>query len=289
MDFESWEKFESFLYKLAQQPYSKKTDAVLMSPATYEPNTTRKNVNVVNWARWAAIDVDEHKFEGNLENELKSLFGDWEFICYSTASSTDNHPKFRLVFPLKTTVGSDKIRPFWHALNTELESLGDRQTKDLSRMYYIPGNYAGANNFIFSNRGSWIDPDALISKHPIPQKEGKTMFDRLPEDMQKMILQHKRDQATNGGISWSSYRDCPFVSKKAANEYKSINESGWYHGMYKLMVSIAGRAVEAKYPITSNEVAQLCREIDMETGNWYANRPLETEAERAIEYIYKNT
>jgi len=26
----------------------------------------------------------------------------------------------------------------------------------------------------------------------------------------------------------------------------------------------------------------------METGNWYKNRPLDKEADRALEYVYKN-
>ena len=46
-----------------------------------------------------------------------------------------------------------KIRSntFWYALNKELGDIGDPQTKDLSRMYYVPGKYEGAYNFIFNN------------------------------------------------------------------------------------------------------------------------------------------
>ena len=54
------------------------------------------------------------------------------------------------------------------------------------------------------------------------------------------------------------------------------------------MVSIAGNAVKREYPITVHEVVQLCKELDMETGNWYDNRPLDKEAERAIEFVYSN-
>lgn len=289
MSFSSWEEFESLLFKLSTRDIKDKKDAELISPAVYEDGTTRANKNVTEWGRWAAVDVDEHVFEGDLENELRSRYGDWYYVCYSTASSTNDHPKFRLVFPLKGTVKADRIKQFWYALNTELDSVGDRQTKDLSRMYYTPANYAGANNFIFVNVGSYIDPDALIAKHPLAEtKKGATFFERLPESMQNMIVQHRKDQADNATIRWTSYHDCPFVSRNAVDHYKGIQDTGWYHGMYKLMVSIAGRAVEAKYPITPNEIATLCREIDLETGNWYDNRPLHIEAERAIEYIYKH-
>jgi hypothetical protein len=290
LDFDSWDAFESFLFKLSERPLKDKTSAELISPATYQPNTTRANKNVVHWGRWAAVDVDDHVFEGDLENELKRKFGDWYFICYSTASSTEEHPKFRLVFPLKTEVSAERIRQFWYALNTELGSIGDRQTKDLSRMYYIPATYSTANNFIFVNDGSFIDPLVLIQKHPMEEKKtGKTFMERLPESMQAMIIQHRKDQAENTKFNWKSYHDCPFVSKGTVDSYKNISDTGWYHGMYKMMVSIAFKAVDANYPITSREIAQLAREIDMETGNWYEDRPLELEADRAIEYVYKHS
>jgi len=32
----------------------------------------------------------------------------------------------------------------------------------------------------------------------------------------------------------------------------------------------------------------LCKQLDNETGNWYTNRPLEVEADRAVEYAYRN-
>jgi len=38
----------------------------------------------------------------------------------------------------------------------------------------------------------------------------------------------------------------------------------------------------------TNEIAKMCQELDMETGNWYKNRPMDTEADRAIEFVYKN-
>ena len=289
MDFSDWPQFEKLLYDLSKIPRKNKKDAQLISPATYQPDTTRANDNVVNWAGWAAVDVDDHVFEGDLQSELFNRYGNWYYVCYSTASSTTDHPKFRLVFPLKGKIEASSIKKFWFALNTELGSIGDRQTKDLSRMYYIPALYAAANNFIFTNTaGSWIDPHALIDKHPLPEKKGATFFDRLPEEMQKMIVQHRKDQMDNSSIKWTSYHDCPFVNKNLIVEYKAITGSGWYHTMYRIMVSIAGNAVKREYPITVQEIVQLCKELDMETGNWYDNRPLDKEAERAIEFVYSN-
>ena len=54
------------------------------------------------------------------------------------------------------------------------------------------------------------------------------------------------------------------------------------------MVSIAANAIKKSYPITAHEIAELWKEIDNETGQWYDNRPLEKEADRAIEFVYQN-
>ena len=288
MDFDSFDELEKLLYKLSDQPLASKKDAVLISPATYKPDTTRKNDNVVEWSGRCAVDVDDYEPEGELKDDLIRRFSTWRFTCYSTASSTRSSPKFRLVFPLTRAVEMERIRDFWYALQTELGDLGDRQTKDLSRMYYIPGKYADAYNFIFSNGGVSIDPDELIFKHPMPKKANlNNFFDRLPDEMQKQIIEYRKNKL-DANYEWTSYRDCPFFPKKLEMEYRAISNTGWYHKMYQIMVAIAGNAVKNKYPITVSEISKMCRELDGDTGNWYKNRPLDKEADRALEYVYKN-
>ena len=288
MDFDSFDELEKLLYKLSDQPLASKKDAVLISPATYKPDTTRKNDNVVEWSGWCAVDVDDYEPEGELKDDLIRRFSTWRFTCYSTASSTRSSPKFRLVFPLTRAVEMERIRDFWYALQTELGDLGDRQTKDLSRMYYIPGKYADAYNFIFSNGGVSIDPDELIFKHPMPKKANlNNFFDRLPDEIQKQIIEYRKNKL-DANYEWTSYRDCPFFPKKLEMEYRAISNTGWYHKMYQIMVAIAGNAIKNKYPITVSEISKMCRELDGDTGNWYKNRPLDKEADRALEYVYKN-
>jgi len=289
-DLANFDAFERVLYELSEVKRKDKKDASLMSPATYLPDTTRKNDNVVEWGRWCCVDIDDYTPEGKLEDDLLKRFGTYRFVCYSTASSTIDQPKFRLVFPLTTTVDRDKIKHFWFALNTELGDLADKQTKDLSRMYYIPATYAGAHNFIFSNKdGDNIDPAELMFKHEYHQKSNlNNFFDRLPEAIQEQIIEHRKSKLDNTNINWTSYRDCPFFPKKLEAEYRLINNTGWYHKMYQIMVAIAGNAIKRDYPITAAEISKMCRELDMETGNWYESRPLDKEADRALEYVYKN-
>lgn len=290
IDIEGWDAFIKFFTKLSERPLDGKQDAELISPAVFKPNSTRKNEHVIEWAGWAAVDVDDYEFEGNLEDDLVKRFSHYNFICYSTASSTYTTPKFRLVFPLTESVINDDIKHFWYALNTELDELGDEQTKDLSRMYYVPAQYYNSNNFIFSySNGNDVDPKELMFKHPMSQKATlNNFFDRLPEKLQQQIIEHRKNKLDNTSVHWTSYKDCPFFPRKLEAEYKLISKTGWYRKMYQIMVAIAGNAVKKNYPITSAEISQLCREFDMETGNWYQNRPMDREADGAIEYIYRN-
>jgi len=283
MDYESFEQFESVLYRLAEgNKYETKKQAPLISPATYIPNSTRANDNVVAWGGFGILDIDN--FTGDIK-EIESQYEQYKYVCYSTASSTITNPKFRLVFPLTEWVEKEKIKHFWYALNQEIGDIADAQTKDLSRMYYVPSQYKNSFNFIFSHEGDVMDPNELMVRHKYPvQSEG--FFDRLPDAIKKGLMEHRKAQLNNTNITWTGYKDCPFVNQKKIQEYKGLND-GWYYAMYQLMVSIAGNAISKGYPITSKEIEYLIRDLDADTGNWYEKRPINKEAERAIEFVFR--
>lgn len=292
IDFDSWLKFQNFLYKLSERKLDGKQDAELITPAVFKPDTTRGNANVLAWAGWAAVDVDDVTFDGDLKDELYNRFGDYDYVCYSTASSSDALPKFRLVFNLTAEVEQSRIKHFWFALNKELGEIGDPQTKDLARMYYVPADYSSANNFIFHNNGKPLDIDYLLAKWPYDdRKDSKNFLDRLPEAWREQIMEYRKGRLDNTNIVWSSYHDCPFVNKKLLQEYimmSGTDGSGRYRMIYKLMISIAANAVEKQYPISAGQIVELIRQIDRETANLYENRPLDIEANNALEYAYKH-
>lgn len=290
LDINNWEQFTSFLFELSKVEKKSKTDAELICPAVFEKNTTRANKNVLGWAGWCAIDVDDWQPTGDFKSEIISRFGDYDFICYSTASSTESIPKFRLVFRLKRYVTNAEIKHFWWALNSYADGLGDKQTKDLARMYYIPAKYDNAFNFIFANNGVSIDPDALMNQYPYDRKrDSKSFLDRLPDGFKEKVINYRKNSLNNVDYTWTSYRDCPFWPKKLASEYTMISGEGWYRQMFKIMVSIASRAAEKGYPMTALEITNLCREFDIDNGNWYENRPMDVEANNALEFAYKHT
>ena len=275
MDYDSFDEFEAVLFKLSESTkYPTKKDAPLISPAIYVKDSTRSNASVLSWAGWCAVDVDTA-----VEAEP---WKEYKHIQYSTASSTPELPKFRLIFPITRDVAPDEIKHFWYALNKEMGEIGDIQTKDLSRMYYIPAKYKDAYNFIHKHDGTLMNPDTIMSKHKFVSNDPMS---RWPEAIRKGIIEHTKKNLNNTSYTWTGYKDCPFVNKRKVEEYKAQSE-GWYYSMYQLMVSIAGNAISKGYPITSKEAEYLIRDLDSETGNWYHKRPISKEAERAIEFVF---
>lgn len=288
MSYETWDEFVQMLKNLSNKPGEKggNNSSPLISPALYTESSTRSNKNVVEWSSWCCIDVDDFDVMSDLSKSLQQICGEYRFVCYSTASSTPIHPKFRIVFPLTVKLPAKDIPHFWYALNKRFESIADEQTKDLSRMYYVPAQYPDAFNFFFTNEGKVIDPYEFMEAYPYTKISGETFLDRLPEALREEVVNYRKAKL-NRDVTWTSYQDCPFFPKKLASEYQTISKTGWYHKMYQIMVAIAGNAISKNYDISAQEIATLCKELDNATGNWYDNRPLELEADRAIEYIYK--
>lgn len=301
VNFDNFDEFEKSLYYLSTlKGYKpKKGERVkkatpLMSPAVYRKGTTRANANVIKWT-FAALDVDDHDIQGDLEYELMTTHGDTRFVCYSTASSTEEHPKFRLIFELSRDVEAAEIPHFWYALNMEFGQIGDTQARDMARMFYCPAQYPGAYNFIFSNKeGSALGVDELMRKHEFKApKKADNFFELLPVELQQEVIKHREAKLSGAGIrvNWTGYHDCPFVNKRLVDEYKSIagrDGTGRYAFIYRLMCQIAASAVRRKYPINEYEIVELIRGLDRDTGNRYQKRPLNVEATRAITWAFSH-
>ena len=296
MEFDSFDNFEQLLYNVSKmkgvkfdKTKPKQRSAPLISPATFKTGTTRKNDNVIEWSGWCCVDVDEYTTETSVEHDLHKKYGHLYYVCYSTASSTAEKPRFRLVFPLKYNVPQEKIKHFWYALNKELGEVGDGQTKDLARMYYVPAIYPNANNFIFTNKGEYLDPFEYISKHPYAEAQSKSFVDTLPPAIRDAILKEKKSRLVNTDVSWSSYHDCAFWPSHLEKEYRETSSTGWYNLSYRILVACAGKAAAMGYPLTAAQLEVLFRQFDNETGGWYKNRPLRREAEGALQFVLKNS
>ena len=300
----NWNQFRDFMIKMSEIPLSKQ-DAPLISSAVFERDMTRSNANVKAWGGWCAFDVDGgHSFKTrkDIEEYFLKNFGDYKYIIYSTPTCSPEKLKFRIVFSLSSWITDlDEIRAFWFSMNKHLTEIIDKQTKDLSRMFFPPGAYKeAAEKFIIWNDGaSSITPSNIIEKvggytAEIMMDQHKKIMDRLPDEMKQEIERYRKRQMENDGkiYTWKSFRDCPFVDKKAVSEYATIARTdapGRYRYFYVLMVSIASNAIKKSYPITEMEIEQLVREIDQEIDGFYNRRKLSPEIQNAISYAYKST
>ena len=80
MDYTSFDEFEAILYKLSESTkYPTKKDAPLLSPAIYQPDTTRANDNVVGWGGFGILDIDD--YEGDMK-DIESKYDKYRYVCY---------------------------------------------------------------------------------------------------------------------------------------------------------------------------------------------------------------
>lgn len=288
LEFQDFSGVEATLYELSKKYAKSKQDRPLISMAKYEDGKTRANDNVVEWTSWCAVDVDSAQMI-DVENELK-LDHEFYYVCHSTASSTFEHPKFRLIIPLSRAVKSSEISHFWYALNKDIGNLVDKQTKDKSRMFYVPAQYEGANNFIFTKTGDVLNVDDVMGRHKFVEILSTSYMDKLPADLKAAILKNRKSKMGISDVRWSSYKDCPFINKKILDEFVShanVDGSGRYAKLYSIMVSIATIAFANGYPIETRELVDLVKQIDMDTARRYQKRKLDVEASNAIKFAFQ--
>ena len=291
MDFENWEAMKEMFYAMSKQEGSKggPNSSPLISPAVFRDNTTRSIGAVAYWGKWAALDVDD--YEGSITGVLEPI-KEWEYLIYSTASSTKEKPKFRLVFPLTDLVPHSKIKHFWHSLNSMILGVADAQTKDLCRIFYVPAEYPNAHNFIYDKPGERINPFELMKKYPWNEGSRKRGFiDNLSPSIQREVISYRKSKMNNV-VTWKSYKDCPFFPQEMGNEYKAnagVEGGGNFFRLYRIMVSIAASAIKRDYPISAFEVEDLCRELDNDAGGIYSDRAINKEAENAVNFAMKGS
>jgi len=132
-------------------------DGKLWSPVSYPDGATRLNANVSELYA-LVMDIDD----GTHPDALTAQWEPWEYLVYSSFSSTPEHPKWRAVFPLSRPVaGADWPKTYAKLVDALAEGITDPQCKDASRMYYTPACPPGAERFAFHHPGHLLNPDSF--------------------------------------------------------------------------------------------------------------------------------
>ena len=289
---------ELHLRRFSTRVISGKHDSQLITPAVFPIGQRRRKSDIRELGGWLAFDVDRCSLGPEVQKRLaedRHPLSEYLFWAYSTASSTPQNPKFRLVLPLASAISPSDYPHLWQEAARLLPDGAevDDAAKDVGRLYYAPATMKapGALNFFFSSgRARLLDPQRLLARARYRRLGGAKLAEQVPEKYRRALAGRRLASLTNTGYSWSSYRDCPFWPRALADEYRSRpagSAEGWWVLFYTIMCGVAGRAVKKGYPITAAEVEQLMREFDRDTGGWYPKRPILAEAQTAIDFVLR--
>jgi hypothetical protein len=144
----SWLGLSSLL-QISEATFEK-TDRALWSPVTYFHNTTRGNRNV-EYVTCLVVDMDGEAFDHARLNGL-------EYVAYTTWSHTPDDQHWHLVLPLAYPVPADRWSEVWTHLHERINVVGDPQTKDPARLFYLPQHKRLTTPDIRIGFGEFIDP-----------------------------------------------------------------------------------------------------------------------------------
>jgi hypothetical protein len=94
----------------------------------------------------------------------------WEWILATTHKhgaiaaheDPDKRSRVRVVLPLQEPIPKKLHKFAWEALNSLCQSLVDKQTRDISRLFYLPSTFDLTKAFSFHNEGLWLDAQQLV-------------------------------------------------------------------------------------------------------------------------------
>lgn len=248
------------------RPWKGKDKEMLWSPAVYKPLSTRKKANVIK-VTCMVYDVDD-----GTPFEMHALFSDYYYYAHTTASSTDDHPKWRLVLPLKKAVPGKEWGRAWEAGRRLFkERTGadiDGACKDPTRMYYIAPpremcKVASSSRYqqVGFDMGEFLDLNWQSIEKPKPRNKVVSLTQRTArtaKSSERKIMEalkcepeSRRIAAERLGATITSdgiarYIECPQCRKKdvwfcidpsqkhTAN-CNHKNSCGWYGSVYDLM------------------------------------------------------
>jgi putative DNA primase/helicase len=153
----SWEQLKELLS--FHEENAVKDAGALWSPVEYDPGTTRGNRNV-RFIEALVVDMDSEAFDN-------ARLDDLEWFAYSTYSHRLDDPHYHLVLPLAEKVPASLWRVVWQELHDRIGLVGDPQTKDPARIFYLP-QHAPDQPFEFhEGHGALLDSSFRLDVEPV--------------------------------------------------------------------------------------------------------------------------
>ncbi len=135
------------------------------SPALFKDDKRLKT----NVEQVTALVLDyDAKLTNTTVAEAVELWGDYSGAIHTTWSSTPERQCFRVILPFSRPVTPDEYPLIWTWARNEAAFMGqqlDEQTKDASRLWYLPGVRPGArpDYQLVLLPGQTLDPDRVLA------------------------------------------------------------------------------------------------------------------------------
>ena len=284
---DSWEMFVDTMrqisevvgYKPSAGDYENRQG--LISSGVYaNQGDMRSNDNIIGWDM-VVLDIDDSdKTLDYIQNKFKAF----NYIMYSSASCTFDKLKMRVIIPLDKRAPKERLGQIWHAIQVWSEGLIDEQTKDMSRMQYVPARYTNKgdqyNHFFIQNVGINLPWDKLIAKFPsVPPEEKFKKLNPMKNLKRKMFTNN--NELPNFNIQSP---DCKLVNDYMIKEYMMVPAGGHHKGIYIFMMKICLNAEKLNYPIMVDEIVDMAKQLDELDGGHYDEKKLYSSAMNALEY-----
>lgn len=163
--------------KHSECPYK---DGPSWSTASYLAGTYRGKQNVASVSA-LVIDIDHIPTDEDLAEALETL-DNYQYIIHSSHSDREGDHCVRVVVALSRPVQGSEWPRFWRAAMDTLKVPVDEQTKDASRLFYLPSRPADTWYMFDTNEGAVLDVDEVLANAPeLPEIE-LNPIEALPDD-----------------------------------------------------------------------------------------------------------
>lgn len=232
----------------------------------YLAEGVRKNASVL-YRSVATLDIDY----GTLDvwDDFTMAFG-FAAMLYSTHKHSEDHPRYRLVFPLSRQVKPAEYEPLCRKIAAELGiDLFDDTTYELPRLFYWPSTSKDAPYVFEYQDGPACDVDKILAQYVDPFDVSSWPLSSREGDVIAHEIKKAGDPTEKPGLIGAfcrAYTIEDVITRFLGDAYEPTGTEGRY--TYKLG-SVAGGLVcyEGKYAYSHHETdpasKQLCNAFDL--------------------------
>jgi hypothetical protein len=219
----------------------------------------RQRSNVVDCGESIGFDLDKPGWTlARLDRRLRGV----RRILYTTTQSVPAHQRWRIIVALDRRHSIGEHEAIWRWFQDEMDGDLDDNTKDVTRLFYCPASWIGADNLFASYPGEPLPVDEIIKIVPPPIRPAPCADHRCGK---VVPAPDGTDIITEAMIS------------KAACE----PEGG---RLYRLMVGAAVRFRRNGWTVTAAELADAAMQANYRISPGKSRRGLQREAQHALDY-----